>query len=74
MTQAKVKLERVTVNLIPRASDAVAEGMDMTGHSKTDFINRAVQLYAYVADVMNSGGTVLVREADDDELTQILLL
>lgn len=74
MSQTQTKLERLTVNLIPRASDAVQEGMDLTGHNKTDFINRAVQVYAYIADVMNSGGSVLIREPGSDELTQIMFL
>lgn len=74
MTQVQTKPERVTVNLIPRASHALKEGMTLTEHNKTDFINRAIQLYAYIADVMNSGGAVLIREPDSDELSQIMLL
>jgi len=74
MTQVRAKLERVTVNLIPRASDALNEGMELTGHNKTDFINRAIQLYEYVADITSNGGAVLIREPGDDQISQIKLL
>ena len=74
MSHVQTKLERVTVNLIPAASNALREGTELTGHSKTDFINRAVQLYTYVQDIMSSGGTVMIREPGEDEPSKIMLL
>jgi hypothetical protein len=68
------RLERVTVNLIPRASDSLREGMELTGHSKTDYINRAIQVYEYIADVMSNGGAVLIREPGEDQMSQIKFL
>ncbi len=41
-------LERVTVNLTPRSSKALEEVVGLTGDSKTDSINRAIQIYAYI--------------------------
>jgi hypothetical protein len=54
-------LERVTVNLIPRASRALEQATDLTGDSKTDSINRALQVYAYLEEVWSKGGAVLVE-------------
>ena len=68
------QLERVTINLIPRASDALREGMELTGHSKTDYINRAIQAYEYIVDVMSNGGAVLIREPGEDQTSQIKFL
>jgi len=74
MSHAQTKLERVTINLIPQASVALADGMEMTGHSKTDFINRAIQAYSYFEELTSNGGKVLVREPGDDELAVIKFL
>ncbi len=54
-------LERVTVNLIPRASRALEQAGSLTGDSKTDTINRALQVYAYLEEVWSKGGAVLVE-------------
>ena len=74
MSHTQSKLERVTVNLIPRASDALSEGTELTGYSKTDFINRAIMAYAYFEDLMSTGGAVLVREPGNDELSMVRFL
>jgi len=58
-------LERVTVNLAARASRALDQVVDLTGDSKTDAINRALQVYAYIEQVMHEGGSVLVQGKDD---------
>jgi hypothetical protein len=60
-------LERVTVNLIARASRALQRVTDLTGDSKTDIINRALQVYGYLEDVSANGGAIYVRETKDSE-------
>jgi hypothetical protein len=60
-------LERVTVNLTPRSSKALEEVVQLTGDSKTDTINRAIQIYAYIEGVLHSGGSISVRETPDQE-------
>lgn len=67
----KEPLVRVTVNLIPRASRALTLGTDSTGYSKTDFMNRAVQAYAYMEHVVACGGEILVRDPENDELVRL---
>jgi hypothetical protein len=60
-------LERVTVNLTPRSSKALREAVELTGDTKTDAINRALQIYAFLEGVWSSGGSVYVRQSPDSE-------
>jgi len=60
-------LERVTVNLILRASRALQRVSELTGDSKTDSINRAIQVYGYLTEIDHNGGAVYVRESKDSE-------
>ena len=61
-------MERVTVNLVVRASRALQRVVDLTGDSRTDVINRALQVYAYMEEVNANGGDVYVRESKDSDL------
>jgi hypothetical protein len=40
---------------------------DLTGDSKTDSINRAIQVYAYLEEINANGGSIYVRETPDSE-------
>lgn len=64
-------LERITVNLTNRASRALDTATELTGDSKTDTVNRALQVYAYMEQVTARGGSVYVREAADAELERL---
>jgi hypothetical protein len=64
-------LERITVNLIARASRALQAVAELTGDSKTDSINRAIQIYAYFEEIASRGGTVYVRESAGAELERL---
>jgi hypothetical protein len=64
-------LERITVNLIARASRALQKVSELTGDSKTDSINRALQVYAYLEEVTAQGGAVYVRESAGAELERL---
>lgn len=66
-------LERVTVNLTMRASRALEETVELTGDSKTDSINRALSVYAYVTKVLQDGGSIFVQDKDDTELKQLMI-
>ena len=61
-------LERVTVNLVARASRALQRVVDITGDSKTDALNRAIQVYAYLEEIESNGGDIYVRTSRDGEL------
>lgn len=64
-------LERVTVNLAARASRALQQAAELTGDTKTDSINRAIQIYAYLEDITARGGAIYVRESADGELERL---
>jgi hypothetical protein len=57
-------LDRITVNLVPQAQEALSRVMSLTGYSKTDAVNRSVQLYSFVEGVLKSGDQVLIRKPD----------
>ena len=64
-------LTRVTVNLNRQALSALESVSDATGYSKTDTINRALQVYAIVQELMEKNGGVLQVKHNDGELERI---
>ncbi|MET8555954.1 hypothetical protein ABZV64_13440 [Streptomyces sp. NPDC004959] len=60
--QAVRENERFTVTLIAAAAQAVTTLMRITGLSKTDAINRSVQVYAFIAEQMEDGKEVFLRD------------
>ena len=64
-------LERITVNLTARASRALEIATQLTGDSKTDTINRALQIYVYMEQITAGGGSIYVREVADSELERL---
>jgi hypothetical protein len=66
-------LERITVNLTGRASRALELATKLTDDTKTDTVNRALQVYAYMEQVIANGGSVYVREAAGEELERLKL-
>jgi hypothetical protein len=60
--------ERITVNVIGRASRALDLAAELTGDTKTDTVNRALQVYAYLTQLTARGGSVYVRDAAESEL------
>jgi hypothetical protein len=62
--------ERVTVNLGRRAAAALERVADDSGDTKTDIINKALQLYALVQDVQNSGGAIWIQDDEESQLAR----
>ncbi|MCE4946033.1 MULTISPECIES: hypothetical protein [Streptomyces] len=62
---------RITVNLAPKAAAALEQAVKLTGDTKTDTINRALQIYAYLERVTQDGGALYTRPADGDELERL---
>src|SRR5437764_1087533 len=52
-------LTRITVNLTRHAVQALDQVAEATGYSKTDTINRALQIYAIIQEMMDESGGVL---------------
>jgi len=67
-------LQRVTVNLTPRSWQALEAAIKRTGDSQTDAINRAIQVYSYLADITETGGMLYVRDAGSDELERLRII
>lgn len=65
--------ERVTVNLSARASRALEIATGLTGESKTDAINRALQIYAFLEQITAHGGAIYARETADTEMERLKL-
>ncbi len=63
--------ERITVNLTARASRALELAARLSGDTKTDTINRALQAYAFLEQVTAQGGSVYIRQKPDSELEQV---
>ncbi len=66
--------ERVTVNLTQKSSEALADAVGLTRDSKTDSVNKALQLYGLLQHVLANGGAVYIREAADAELERLRVL
>jgi len=64
-------LERVTVNLTPRSSRALEDAAERSGNTKTDTINRAVQVYGYLEEIISAGGAVYIRERPGADLERL---
>jgi hypothetical protein len=73
-TDSGGSLHRITVNLTPRAWEALGRAVKLTGDSKTDTLNRAVQVYAYLMNIIENDGDVFVRDAGHDELERLLVV
>jgi len=41
---------------------------DRSGDTRTDSINRAIQIYDYLDDITSRGGAIYVREPESTEL------
>jgi hypothetical protein len=64
-------VERMTVNLTLRSVRALTNLIGWTGHTRTDAINRALQVYEFVRQVVENGGSVHVRRSPLAELERV---
>jgi hypothetical protein len=71
---SKNAVARVTANLPPRAAIALERLVEITGYSKTDSIIRALQVYAYLEEVWNAGGSISVMEKPNADPQQLKIL
>lgn len=63
---------RVTVNLSARGADALGQLTGLTGDSKTEAINKALQAYLLIQNAQEKGGGVLLQEDKNSTPTKIL--
>ena len=65
---------RITTSLTPRTDRELTAMRTSTGHSKTDLINRAISLYAFVTGQLDAGMELYVRNPGTGESQRIQLL
>ncbi len=68
------KLYRLTVNLTEKAYADLTGTVDQTGRSKTDTVNRAVILNAWIEDITQRGGKLYVEEKPGEQLQQVKII
>lgn len=68
------QLVRVTVNLTKRSHDHLATLSESTKMGKTDVINRALQIYSLVHELMEEGGGRLEIRRSDGSYERIYIL
>lgn len=59
--------ERVTVNLARPSSQALEHAASLSGNTKTEVINKALQMYDLVMTAQDSGGAVWIQDDSDSE-------
>jgi hypothetical protein len=64
-------LVQVTVNLTLRSAAAMELAAGIAGDSRTDTINRALQVYAYFERLISEGGEIHVREPGGSDLERL---
>jgi len=66
--------DRITVALIPQASDDLQRLQDRTGLSKTDIANRAIILYEFIDSQLKAGRDLIVKDRETGESQLVKLL
>jgi hypothetical protein len=66
--------EQLTVNVTGRTSRALDLATKLTGDTRTDTVNRALQVYAFLEQLAAQGGSMYVQEASCSELEQLRVL
>jgi hypothetical protein len=66
--------ERITVALIPKAGADLQKLQDRTGQGKTDIVNRAISLYAFIEAQLSAGHELAVRDGTTGETRIIVVL
>jgi len=57
-------MPRITVALTPDTATRLDELTARTGLSKTDLVNRAVQVYEFIDAETRAGSQILIRDTD----------
>ncbi|AZP18262.1 hypothetical protein EJC51_20520 [Streptomyces aquilus] len=65
---------RVTLRLNPRSVEAIKQVEKIHKETRTDIINRAVQLYAMVENAVDAGGGLYLRPSKGAPLERLTIL
>jgi hypothetical protein len=64
-------LERITVNLTKKSTSALTQVTNLTGDTKTEVLNKALQFYGQIKEFLDSGGALYMRDTGSNELERI---
>lgn len=67
-------LTRVTANFVPRAMVALDVAVEVTGDTRTDCLNRAIQVYALIVRCDQLGELVFIENPTTGERQRVVLL
>ena len=67
-------VDRITVALIPKASEDLQRLQDRTSLSKTDLVNRAITLYEFIDERTRTGQEIVLRDRETGETQTVVLL
>lgn len=67
-----IELTRLTVNLMPKAARALTDVAALNEETRTDAVNRAIQLYYIWSEVTADGGEFYIRR--DGQMARIEML
>ncbi|MFH8699027.1 hypothetical protein [Streptomyces chartreusis] len=62
---------RVTVKLTEKAYRDLLKTVELTDLNKTDTINRAIRVHAWMTDVIENGGNIYVEEKPGADLLRV---
>ena len=66
------ELTKLTVNLIPAAVLALDQATQIEEDSRTDTVNRALQIYAFLVQKTHIEGRTIILRGEYDEETVVL--
>ena len=67
-------VDRITVALVPKASEGLQHLIGSTGLSKTDVVNRAITLYEFIDAQTQAGLDLILKDPKTGESQVIRLL
>lgn len=70
----KPELTKVSANIVPRAMAALELASELTGDSRTDVINRAIQVYAYLAKQDKEGKLIFLENPSTGSKDRVVFL
>ncbi len=64
-------LEKVTVNLTKRSVEALDKIVESTGETKTDAINKALQVYGFIQEQLDGGAALYLKGPGSDQADRL---
>lgn len=65
---------KLTVMLTPRSVAALSDAAQLNEETKTNVVNRGIQLYLLITKAIANGDEIHIREAGTGKVTQLHLL